>query len=538
MVNPTKVYPDVRNHRSNKALRICEIAFDAFFDDTRQLVAEGVRKDIKARILAAASPDDRKSAISRGKIREAALKTWMESKFPLAYGVGISHDTYNLLVKAVSEDDQVAELGLRGWDRNALTASAFVDALIEMSKKEDPKAPFAPIVKLGAFLPVLKVAHASILDMARMDGTVSQLNFLKKVLMLSLNVFHVSFFPSHVQRSGSRGAPHKVPVFHSWGHLGRKDPAGTSLLLSDPDPSHSRSIEPETIAYMNAVANDCNAPWVASKLDLLSMKEIIDKTTLPLDYGPISPCPNGQYVDDTYEWVKRRYDATNHVHHLALLVSIVVSSTVLPKIFMPLNRSDLFKKSSSPVDVRKTYNDMKWVARNGKRGVSMASIFIAMITTFIIGIYEEESPLRRHLNKHGLGEAWTKKYCEFIFLPSVGFSLSLIPAFTHPAVKGVTYTLLIRLGIVWGKGRGAYEKGTFGTGWGCYPTEYLRNIHTRLCGKLKSNNAYSPFDVLSILIGPKNAGEFCAAKSFSCRPPAPPDPSNTEYIEAMDVDRI
>ena len=123
----------------------------------------------------------------------------------------------------------------------------------------------------------------------------------------------------------------------------------------------------------------------------------------------------------------------------------------------------------------------------------------------------------------------------FTFLP-VDFSGLLIPGVTHPAVKGVTYTLLIRLGMVWGKGMGAYEKGTFGNGWGCYPTEYLRIIHTRLCGKLKSNNAYGPFDALSILVGVKNAGDFCLKKGFSCRPPARPDSSNVEYIDAMDVD--
>ena len=540
-INPTKAYPDVNNPKSNRALRICEIAFDAFFDDTRQLVADGVRKDIKGRIKAALSPEERKLAVSRGKIRESALKTWLKSKFPLAYGSGVSHDTFKLLVKAVSEDDQVAEYGLRGWDTNALTPSAFVDALVNMSKKEDPEVPFAPVVKLGAFLPVLKVAHASILDIARMDGTVSQLNFLKNMLRLALDVFHVRFFPSHVQRSGSRGAPHKVPVYHSWGHIGCRESAGSSLLLLDPDPYLAVSIEPETIAYNNAVVNDCNAPWAASKLDLLSMKEIINRTSLPLDYGPISSCRDGEYVDATYEWVKRRYDATNHVHHLALLVSIVVSKTILPKIFMPLGRNGLFKKSSSPEDVRKTYNDMKWVTRSGKRGVSMVSVFIAMITTFIIGIYEAESPLRRHLKKHGLGEPWTKKYCGFLFIPSIRLVGLFILEFMLSAVKGVTYTLLIRLGIVWGKGTGAYEKGTFGTAWGCYPSEYLRNIHTRLCAKLKSQNAYGPFDALSILIGSKNAGEFCAAKSFSCRPPALPESSrdgSMEYIDAMDIESI
>lgn len=132
-------------------------------------------------------------------------------------------------------------------------------------------------------------------------------------------------------------------------------------------------------------------------------------------------------------------------------------------------------------------------------------------------------------------------YCGFLFLPSIRFFGLFIPDFMLPAVKGVTYTLLIRLGIVWGKGTGAYENGTFGTAWGCYPTEYFRNTHTRLCVKLKSESPYGPFDALSIIIGPKNASKFCGAKNFSYRPPALPEPSRGRsmvYIDVMDVDSI
>ena len=527
-------------------MRILEIAFDAFIEDTKHLVANGVRKDIKARLSGASSPDERKEAASRGKIRERALKAWLKSKFPLAYGAGVSHETYDLLVKAISESDLAAQHGLRGYEKNALTATAFAEALMEMSRPENPMAPYAPVVRTGAFLPVLKVAHSTILEIARMDGVVTKPKFMKKMLRLALTVFHVMFFPSHAQDSGSAGAPHTVPVFHSWGHVGLRDPAGSSLSLPDPDPSLSFSIEPETIAYNNAVASDCNAPWTASQLDLLSMKEILNRAALPLDYGPISPCrdKDGAYVNDTYEWVKRQYDSTNPIHHLALLVSIVVSSTILPNIFMPRDSHNHFEKTSAPEDVRRVYHEMKWISKSGTKGVSRPSIFIAMITTFIIGIYEKESPLRAHLIKHGLGEPWTKKYCGFLSIPSGRACLfDLINAhFSLTAVKGVTYTLLIRLGIVWGKGTGAYEKGTFGKAWGCHPREYLRNIHTRVTAKLKSENAYGPFDVLSTLIGSTNAGFFCRLKSFSCRPPSATVASRGhnigEHIDAMDVDSI
>jgi hypothetical protein len=49
------------------------------------------------------------------------------------------------------------------------------------------------------------------------------------------------------------------------------------------------------------------------------------------------------------------------------------------------------------------------------------SIFIAMFTSYIIAIYEEESPLRKFLSgvqRGGLGNAWRDKNCSSFFLLS------------------------------------------------------------------------------------------------------------------------
>ena len=78
----------------NIALRICSIAFDAFFDDSKSLVADGVKADIKLRVAQAPSQDIRSQEIKYGNIRLKALKLWLKSPAPLSYGVNGSHDTY------------------------------------------------------------------------------------------------------------------------------------------------------------------------------------------------------------------------------------------------------------------------------------------------------------------------------------------------------------------------------------------------------------------------------------------------------------
>ena len=75
------------------------------------------------------------------------------------------------------------------------------------------------------------------------------------------------------------------------------------------------------------------------------------------------------------------------------------------------------------------------------------------------------------------------------------------------AVKGVSYTTLIRLGVLWGKGPGAFEKGIFGVHWGCHPPEHVKILYDDIAAAFK-RQPQGPFDALKILIGEKNARTF------------------------------
>ena len=76
------------------------------------------------------------------------------------------------------------------------------------------------------------------------------------------------------------------------------------------------------------------------------------------------------------------------------------------------------------------------------------------------------------------------------------------------APKSVCYTTLIHLGILWGKGPGAYEKGVFGVAWGPHSSQYIDNLYTSLVEKFKEK-PFGPFDAFSILIGDANTRVFC-----------------------------
>ena len=78
------------------------------------------------------------------------------------------------------------------------------------------------------------------------------------------------------------------------------------------------------------------------------------------------------------------------------------------------------------------------------------------------------------------------------------------------AVKGVSYTTLIRLGVLWGKGPGAFEKGTFDVHWGCHPPDHLQKLYDDVVAAFK-RQPLGPSHALSILIGQGNARTFCVA---------------------------
>jgi hypothetical protein len=394
-------------------MRIAEIAFRSLFDDTKQLVADGVRNDVAIQITQAKSDEKRRAAESRGKEREKFLKKWLSLDCPLAYGRHDAHETFQALVMAVVSDPSHISHGLPNLHDHAMTRPVFVEKLLAMSSPLNRSAPCAPIMRDGSFLPLLVEAHQNLISLSQETDEKAQSTFVQKFFLRTIEYLRICFVPSHIPRTGAPGAPHRKPVFTSWAHLGLRDDRPLRAL------PQTRLLTPTSqsfaeMALGDALANDSNADWLSNGLTIDALHTILNKTRLPQDYSPPTPA-NELYVDQTYAWVRDAYDGRRPSHHLALIVAIIASS-FLPNLFMPKDVSKLpFISATSPDQVRDIYNNIDWVERR-TRGMSDRSIFISMITTFIIGLYEPGSPLRQHmasLPKAGLGNPWTQKHCGF-----------------------------------------------------------------------------------------------------------------------------
>lgn len=392
-----------------KALRICEVAFIAFVDDTKDLVARGVRANISHINATAGSRKELSQVSKRGAIREAKLKTWLKFPHPLYYGHDEEADVFDALLDAISAEEDDVVVGLPNFQHFKTTPESLAKLLFDISKPSGPSSCKAPVLRKGSFLPVLKVAHKSLLSLADRQDIDNKEKFVISSFKLSFRTFKIHFFPSPSIKT-TVGAPTTKPLYDSWGYLGS---LGTTPIAGSSQTSHAAVLPPTTVAYNNVVADDFNMEWRANALDMKTLKRFVNKTTLPIDFSPPSPSVT-PYVDDTYRWVRENYDGTKPLHHLALLVSIIVASSFIPYLFPPAEKKGLFINARTPEDVRKVYDALDWEERK-KNGLKDKSIFIAMYTTLIIALYEKESPLRMHMEaapKGGLGNPWTDKHCQ------------------------------------------------------------------------------------------------------------------------------
>ena len=408
---------------ATKAIEVCKVALEALFEDTKHLVARGVRADIQSKKVSARSKTELSEILDRAAIRESSLAAWLKCRYPLAYGNRERDDVYRLILLAVSPDENSVAHGLPNWEAFCTNRTTLAESLLNMVRPRDPTPPKAPVLRKGSFLPVLKVAVRAITEMFDCFEESQRKTVVVRILKTSLKEYKVMLFPAPKPRANSRGAPNASPVWDSWGNLGLADKSsGRSAEGASSLSSRRVVVSPTTVAFNNAFASDSNAPWTANHLDLNTLHLVLHSTPLPDDFFKPAPVQNA-VVDDTYRWVRENYDGTKPVHHLALLVGIIVASSLLPYLFVPTNLKGRFAKAGSKEAVREAFEDVEWIMKAQRGGMTDRAIFVAMVTTHIIAVYEENSPLRKSMSaskRGGLGDAWREKHCER-FVPPARF---------------------------------------------------------------------------------------------------------------------
>ena len=72
--------------------------------------------------------------------------------------------------------------------------------------------------------------------------------------------------------------------------------------------------------------------------------------------------------------------------------------------------------------------------------------------------------------------------------------------------------------MMWGLCSGAYEKGKFGTTWGCHTSVYMNILYENIVAALR-RELHGPLEGLAMLIGKLNACHFCENHRLACVSP-------------------
>jgi len=157
------------------------------------------------------------------------------------------------------------------------------------------------------------------------------------------------------------------------------------------------------------MGRDANISWRFNDIKLRDLANVINHHSLPSDWT--IPARSSDYVLATYNYVRDIYNNKNDIHKLALLVAIILGHC-LPNIHAPTDAPKYLNNLLTQADTRRAARDLPWVAKTKTKGSKESHIHMTMFATFIIALYDSDSPLRKYMAQHdnSLGDLWTDKH--------------------------------------------------------------------------------------------------------------------------------
>ena len=348
-----------------------------------------------------------KSDQRKGKARKQALQLWSKCDKPLSWGSDPQSpsDTYRQLL-VILNDDRQGQLATLKTSPETYTYLDLAKHFINIIQKRKVVAPVSPH---GSFFPSLGLA------MTRIHKTISsdEDNSYQSVITVfakMLKKMDIHFVPWHkADRPNSRA----YVVQGDWWLMLKPGSSAQINQRAHPEPA---ALHADLASQ--AHRENKHAPWsLPDKLQ--DMGPLWQKTVLPSDwslqYASLSNTQAGHknhYVKDTYEYVQNFYDGEIWWHHLALICGILFSK-ITPYVFAPT--APIFTKAidTGPqliAEVRK----LAWLQTKSEhhRGITSSQPFVTMISTTIIALLDDGSPLKQRMVKmnNALGDGWTTKH--------------------------------------------------------------------------------------------------------------------------------
>jgi hypothetical protein len=397
---PADVFPSA-SELLRPSLAVAYLVIEVYHADMLTFIEKSVKENIA---LLDGSGDDGDALAS--KILKADLRIWMKQAHPFHY------DALLHLVRIVNPGG----VNLPPASEHQLNLDNFIDLLVDRARKSQfGGAPFIPHAQFQHILPfaVEKLtAHAAHLGKDAAD----HIRECLKQSMLSLHIHMIPWSPPH---DGSRHRPIHSPRFNAWVTFGA---VNTARLQSSS--TALRPMERQEVAIRatqeTAQNADANSPWEASSKTISKLYKVLNRRILPRDFRApdFSTSEDSQYVRETYKYVRDNINLDHPLHHLALIIGIIFSH-LCPDVFTeapPLSAGGSAELHRSNEVAAKYLSTLPWSNRTdaAKKGNTQRDIYVCMVTTYIVALYDPKSPLRQYHSLHGkLGNPWTGKHSEF-----------------------------------------------------------------------------------------------------------------------------
>jgi len=271
----------------------------------------------------------------------------------------------------------------------------------------------APVTKDGFFYTAVGMAVTEIRKLAPKTEKVDL--WVYAVLAYMMEKMKIHFVPWHKPSLGRGSAPRLVHHEH-WLMLDR---AGSGESQRQMEESSSQS--EVTQITDQAADEDESAPWIIPE-SLEEMDVLWKKTGLPDDWnidhaslGLLRQREDALYVCETYDWVASVYDGGLWKHHMGL-VWAVLFTTILPEVFFPTEKKSELSTLKGKEVVTREIRRLEWVKTQTTKhkGVTAPAPYITMLSTAIIAMLEDQSPLQKYIkgHKNAFGGPWTDKHGE------------------------------------------------------------------------------------------------------------------------------
>jgi len=332
--------------------------------------------------------------------RAKFLRQWCKAEHPLDY--------FNYKVLSQTIDSDAA--GLPGSAQPHLGVDFFIDTLVEigLTKPLSKRTTMAPFIPEGSLQSVLHFALSKMKQYTRVNDRKGFIIDTMNKVWPQMRISFIPWIPKPSHNSNRRGRPSQQVAWYAW----------STFTVSKP-PQHLEWDQAAALekSQLEASAADPFAHWAAANITIQDMSRMLKCRVLPDDWTipkfSINH-PADAYVQKTYEFVMNIMDLEEPLHHLALIMGIIFSK-LAPDVYLQKPESlDNQNTIVSEREVERYLDRCKWTGRHGKRGATNGDLYVAMVTTYIIAIYDARSPLRQYFAQHNsFGSAWQSKHRKY-----------------------------------------------------------------------------------------------------------------------------